>query len=405
MTTPAILLLDLPPTTLCGIDLLSFTTSPRFRGIKDLPPGFHFVFTGATPSLSIRHGFWFHIPAHSHPAPLLVRKWDASREELVPETDDAALLRWRANLGALWKEGLAPYRQSAAPATGGQGAGDGHGGEGELGGEVRDWGGLTSHVTPALLSRITGGSDDAHWTLTSASCAKQDRDEIPGLSGEESVLVEEKELGFLKVDLTRTWREGAVGRERTEGAMDRSWALEEVVRGSGNGRGGEWGGEVVGEMQVCFLMVLALANYSCMEQWKRILGLVFTCKRAVVEKEGWFAGVVALLRTQLKRCEDVEGGLFDFSDEGGTLLKRLLKAFKRTLDEVFENADDGMKVKEEVEELEAFVKAEYGWNLSDSYVRRGMLELEDGERVEMEMNELEGEDERGEYAPVIVELD
>ncbi|KAA6412473.1 MAG: hypothetical protein FRX48_03464 [Lasallia pustulata] len=367
MTTPAILLLDLPPTTLCGIDLLSFTTSPRFRGIKDLPPGFHFVFTGATPSLSIRHGFWFHIPAHSHPAPLLVRKWDARREELVPETDDAALLRWRANLGALWKEGLAPYRQSAAPAAGGQGAGDGHGGERELGEEVRDWGGLTSHVTPALLSRITGGSDDAHWTLTSASCAKQDRDEIPGLSGEESVLVEEKELGFLKVDLTRTWREGAVGRERTEGAMDRSWALEEV--------------------------------------WKRILGLVFTCKRAVVEKEGWFAGVVALLRTQLKRCEDVEGGLFEFSDEGGTLLKRLLKAFKRTLDEVFENADDGMKVKEEVEELEAFVKAEYGWNLSDSYVRRGMLELEDGERVEMEMNELEGEDERGEYAPVIVELD
>ena len=124
-----------------------------------------------------------------------------------------------------------------------------------------------------------------------------------------------------------------------------------------------------------------------------------------MEKEGWFAGVVALLRTQLKRCEDVEGGLFDFSDEGGTLLKRLLKEFKRTLDEVFENADDGMKVKEEVEELEAFLKAEYELDLSDSYVRRGMLELEDGEQVEMEMNELEGEDERGEYAPVIVKFD
>ena len=28
-----------------------------------------------------------------------------------------------------------------------------------------------------------------------------------------------------------------------------------------------------------------------------------------------------------------------------------------------------------------------------------MLELEDGEQVEMEMGELEGEDEKGEYAP------
>lgn len=332
-----------------------------------------------------------------------MRQWDAAREELVPETDNAAILRWRANVGALWKEGLTPYRQSAAPAARGHGSGNGH--EGEVVEEMRDWADLTSRITPGLLSRMTGSGDPAHWTLTSASCATQDRDEIPGLSAEESVLDEEKELGFLKVDLTRTWREGAVGRERTEGAMDRSWALEEVVRGSAAGEGGEWGGEVVGEMQVCFLMVLTLANWSCLEQWKRILGLVFTCKRVVAEKEEWFAGVVALLRKQLKRCEDVEGGLFDFSDEGGTLLKRLLKGFKRMLEEVFENEDDGIEVKEEVEELEAFLKAEYGWNLSDSYVRRGMLELEDGEQVEMEMNELEGEDERGEYAPVIVDLD
>lgn len=342
-------------------------------------------------------------PEHSNPAPLILRKWDASREELVPETDQAAQLQWRANVGSVWKEGLTPYRQSAAPAARSHGSGPGR--EGPVGEEGRDWADLTSHITPALLARVTDSSDPWYWTLTSASCAKEDRDEIPGLSRDESVLDEEKELGFLKVDLTRTWREGAVGRERTEGAMDRSWALEEVVRASSTGSGSEWGAEILGEMQVCFLMVLTLANWSCLEQWKRILGLVFTCKRVVVEREEWFAEVVALLRQQLKRCEDVEGGLFDFGDEGGTLLKRLLKGFKRTLDEVFENADDGVEVKEEVEELEAFLKAEYGWNLSDSYVRKGMLELEDGEQVEMEMNELEGEDERGEYAPVIVELD
>ena len=40
----------------------------------------------------------------------------------------------------------------------------------------------------------------------------------------------------------------------------------------------------------------------------------------------------------------------------------------------------------------------------DSFVRRGTLQLEDGEEVEMEVAELEGEDERGEYAPMMVEL-
>ena len=403
MTTPAILLLGLPPSTLCGIDLLSFTTSPRFQGIKGIPPGWHFVFTGATASLSVRHGFWFYIPPQSSHAQLIVRKWDASREELVPETDQAALLRWRANLASVWKEGLTPYRQSASSAA--QSLGSGAGAEGSIVEELEEWADLTSHITPSLLSRITGSTDPFHWTLTSASCAKQDRDEIPGLSAEEGVLDEEKELGFLKVDLMRTWREGAVGRERTEGAIDKSWALEEVVKKTVTGKSGEWGGDVVGEMQLCFLMVLTVANYSCLEQWKRILGLVFTCKRAVREKVEWFAEVVALLRRQMKRCDDVEGGLFDFSDEGGALLKRLLKGFKRVLEEIFDQGDDGIEVKEELEELEAWLRTEYGWNLSDSYVRRGMLELEDGEQVEMEMNDMEGEDERGEYAPVVVELD
>ena len=37
-------------------------------------------------------------------------------------------------------------------------------------------------------------------------------------------------------------------------------------------------------------------------------------------------------------------------------------------------------------------------------LKRCMLELEDGERVEMDMNDADEEDETGEYAPVVVEL-
>jgi A1 cistron-splicing factor AAR2 len=382
--SPAALLIDLPPGILCGIDLLSFTTSGRFRGIKDLPPGWHFIYTSETASLSIREGFWFEIPnsaSWSQP-PLIIRIWDAKLGVLTPCPENA-YASYRAQLSSLWVENLTPYRQSAGN---------------EPGEESGDWAELTADISPGLLTRFTGNPE---WIITSASCAKQDRDEIPGLTAGEAI-GNERELGVLGIDLKRTWRHGAVGRERTEGATDKSWALEDLVA-RWREEGEEWGKIIMGVMEVCFLMVLTVANFSCLEEWKRVLGLVLTCKTLVKKREAWFARFLEQLRKQLARGDDVEGGLFDMSDEGGAYLKDLLKGFKRNLEQTFDEAQ-GERVREAMQELESFLKAEYGWELSDSFVRRGLLELEDGEQVEMEMDELLGEDERGEYAPVVVDL-
>ena len=99
-------------------------------------------------------------------------------------------------------------------------------------------------------------------------------------------------------------------------------------------------------------------------------------------------------------------------------LKGLLRGFKRGLDEMgadtdtdteaeAEGAEEGVgdEVREEVVALEEWLRSEYGWDLGDGYLRRGMVELEDGERVELEMDgAVEEEEEEGEYAPVVVEL-
>ncbi|KAL9100650.1 MAG: hypothetical protein Q9163_003998 [Psora crenata] len=381
--TPAILLLSIPPSILCGIDLLSFTTSPNFQGIKDLPQGFHFVFTSETSSYSIRDGFWFHVPAPSpsNPSPLIVRKWNAETNSTRPVED---IEGYRRSLMELWQKGLSPYRQSAAR-------------EAEAG--ARDWEGLTAHITAKVLSHLTQGED---WRVTSASCAQQDQDDIPGLSGVETQF-EESELGVLRIDLKKTWRDGAVGRERTDAATDKSWALGEIVR-QWQEEGQEWGGVVLGQMEACFVMVLTVSNYSCLEEWKRCLGLVLTCKNAVKEHAKFFVSFLVLLGRQMDRCEDVDGGLFDMSDEGGSLLRKWLKTFKRTISQIF-TENEGTDVKEAMENLENILKKMFNWDLNDEFVRRGILELEDGEAVEMEVTGMDGEDESGEYAPVIVDLD
>lgn len=396
--TSCLLLLDLPQSALCGINLLSFTTTPRFKGIKNLPPGWHFAFISSTSSLSVRHGAWFHVSeATSGPPELFVKRWDANKETFAPEDSEAELLRWRANLGSIYREGLTPYRQTASKDAEDPNEED----------TSSDWTALTSSLSSMLLTRITGSSIPNHWALTSASSAEKDMDAIPGLSLESSAALNpERALTFLPIDLRRTWREGATGRERTTAAQDRSWALNDIITNYCGDRREE---DILGEMQFCFIMVLTLNNHSCLEQWKRILGLVMTCRDAIPQRPTFFTRFLRLLRLQLRRSADAEGGgLFDLSDSGAPLLKQLVRKFKANLGQLL-GSEAKQDVSDEIEELEDYLKDEYGWDMNESILTSGRVQLEDGEEVELEMDRSniqadDEEDESGEYAPTVVEL-
>jgi A1 cistron-splicing factor AAR2 len=145
-------------------------------------------------------------------------------------------------------------------------------------------------------------------------------------------------------------------------------------------------------------MVLTLANYSCFEQWKRLLSVFFTCRAALDEVEGYFVEVLQVISLQVKHVEDVEGGLFDLRDENASSWLRALWArFRGVVDE----ADKGERepLKKNVNALQKLFEDKYGWQSERDILRRGMLELEDGERVEVTMPEVDED----EYEPVIVE--
>lgn len=389
-----VLLLNLPPKALAGIDLLSFTTSPRFHGVKNVPPGLHFVFTASNATLSIRHGAWFYVSPGSGSPQVFVKKWDDKTEDLVAETSQAEVLRWKANLGSIWKDNLTPYRQTVQEGDSGA--------EESWSEESTDWAQLTSRITPTLLSRICGLNPD-HWSLTSASSATQDVEQIPGLEASSSILHPEKELRFLPIDLKRTWREGATGRERTEAAQDRSWFLGDLVSNhcqASDKRGREL--EILGELQFAFLMVLTLNNNSCLEQWQRLLQLLFTCRLAIKERASLYLELLTILKTQLAHCGDVDASLFDMHENGGGFLKPLLKKFRTSLGDF--DGEWKADLADKLKDLQEYLHKEFGWEVDDSYVKRGVLELEDGEQVDMDVNGADEDDELGDYAPVVVEL-
>ncbi|KAF3396720.1 hypothetical protein DPV78_007570 [Talaromyces pinophilus] len=438
--TPTILLPRLPAKTLVGLDLLSFTSTEQFYGISDLTPGWHFLYTGTTESFSIRCGAWFYVGdftqdsssdsskgiiLHSGtvtPGPeIRIWQWNQDIETLVPMRGDndenrLEIMRWKANLGGLRQMGaLFSYKTKRIPENT-------EIEEDEVADQPirKDWIQLTNRLAPEIMSRILGtpfADDDGRlsWSINSASTAARDADNIPGITADIASevrtksfgggqKVKEKELQFLPIDLKRTWREGAIGRERTEAAQDRSWALGDLISRYSHSRNDEkkGEGEILGELQFCFLMILTLMNYSCLEQWKRLLSLILTCRTAIRERERFFKDVLQLLRLQLRHCEDVDGGLFEMDgDYDGNFLRKLLTEFRQTIHQL-QGADTA---RSEMNALEHWVRTEYGWELrKDSIMRRGMLQLEDGEQVEMEMSGADEDDETGEYAPVIVDM-
>jgi A1 cistron-splicing factor AAR2 len=408
-SSSTIVLQGLPPKTFVGIDLLSFNSSPSFRGITHFSHGPHFIYTGTDASLSIRHGHWFHIKScESVTSPQATTyRWNSEHEclELVQEMEQEALL---AATDQPPGRGIISYIDIADASS--QQDGSGRGGEIGAVGTVQQWADLTNYITQGLLDRLLSLpslSDpvlhSSPHCISSVSSAPLDVEHIPGLSASESQLDNETSLNFLHIDLKRTWRDGAIGRERTESVLDMSWYLSHLIESLSPSKDRKMGAsQILGELQFCFVAVLTLANWSCLQQWKRILGLLLGCRRAVGGIKGYFEEVLRVLRHQMKCSEAVEGGLFEFKEEGSSgWLRSLLGGFKEGTKDL--HGEEG-PLWEEISKLEEYMKETYGWEYSGSVLKRGLLELEDGERVEMDMNDADEEDETGDYAPVIVDL-
>ncbi|GAB7339412.1 hypothetical protein MBLNU457_6046t1 [Dothideomycetes sp. NU457] len=424
--TPAALLLDLPPQALGGIDLLAFTTTPRFRGVKNLPPGLHFIFAGSTSALSERHGIWFYIkPASDTPPDLVIHKWDPQTETLVTETSEAEILRHRANLGSIWREGLTPYRQTAtkdAPQTTADRAAVQ---------ENTSWPQLCSYITPELLTQVLGTS----WSMSSSSSAAIDLDSIPDIPSSltSSTIPAEKLLRYLPIDLKRTWAPTATGRERTDAARDRSWYLCSLLathRSSTTTTTPSSNppiptqaqqNHLLAELQLTHLTTLTLSNPSSLSQYKRLLTLLLTSYNLTTTCPSLFTSLFSLLQTQLSSTSTTAeaGGLLDLSDdEDAGFFRELLVRFKKNISSLPRPNDDaGVEATESVldalEECQEWCRRRFGWRFeeADGLARLGGEEgmrdqygEEVGPELESGLEEYDEMDERGEWAPVVLEL-
>lgn len=101
-------LLDVPKGTEFGIDLKSWNVGEKFRGLKMIPQGIHYIYYSAADNYeqtSFRSGFFYNF----HKGEFVVKKWDAKLEEIsCEEVSENEIVQFKENIIAL-DEFLGPY--------------------------------------------------------------------------------------------------------------------------------------------------------------------------------------------------------------------------------------------------------------------------------------------------------
>ncbi|KAK9324359.1 A1 cistron-splicing factor [Lipomyces orientalis] len=460
-----LILHNIPEKCLLGIDLHFFTSTAESNGIKLIPDGIHILhwsppapgMTGTgndTPSssrltsiddedgndnallnlqlkserqaakdaenivlsnMNLRMAVFF----EACDSKILCMTWDDEAEEFVTserEVDEFALLRLYPH--------LLPYPQSSP--------------------EFAD---LTSQLNPELLSTylplsyrkgvpvssITASSTDS--LLLSQAISKASS------SSKSSMLSDDTDsFRFLNFDLKRqrTWREGATGRELTTAALDRSWFLGDLISRE---RNGDYNA-VLAELQLSFILLVLLANYSASEQWRRIVELLCSSKSAVSSRPEFYRKFLTILYAQFECIPEVY-----FTDLlGFNFVKGQLRELRKTLiypfngyfgpeptsseSEITAMTADKEAMLHQIEDIGNLLEEKFGLNMDFSGTARSRRRKETilGGLSGTSSNGFEkmhhygsddddgpsgfgaaddsddAEEERGEYAPVVVDL-
>ncbi|KAK7408076.1 hypothetical protein QQX98_009731 [Neonectria punicea] len=395
-----VLILDLPELFTVGYDSLSFTAK-HFGGVRDIPPGPHFFWVAHPGGLSARSGFW--IVADGVDT-VHVMQWDKFNEVLGESARAEARIQ-TDNLDTFHSK-LIPYSDpSAVNAT-----------QGDLLPSASDrnlnmWKQLTGKISKDVLSRVTG-EQDGNWAVHTGDRVNGSTLMAGEMELDRSIShspLKTRELNFTFSQQSRTYSVGNTGADRTLDATDATTYITSVID---NPEGCLTADDIVGDLQFAYVVGMHLGNDSCIQQWWHMLLKLFVRAYLLPIRHPLLAATfIRSLAAQLTYSNSwLDGSVLEFAHSQTRDLRLSLTVYKRRLDELLlglgaQATPDQLSVGTAFSGLEATVLAELDWDLRGDYLRRGNVMMEDGEQVELEVNDLEAEDERGEWAPEVVQLD
>eukprot|EP00644_Phytophthora_capsici_P016749 jgi/Phyca11/10245/fgenesh1_pm.PHYCAscaffold_47_\ len=315
--------LDVPTATEFGVDYEVFRTGPKFQGVKFLPLGIHFVlFRSREQEHGIRQGFFVNVERHAH---VIVREWSLEKEELGPPRPGLNVENLeRAVLSFQLDSGLGPYPKQ----------------------HLKTWQRLSKYISTSVLQRcgVEFGTillpGDA---IEDAATPSKTHDDVIPYFPDLPRTVQFTSLQKSRADLS--------AEARTAYHFDRSERLEELIETE---FGGDWK-ELIGELQLSFLVFLQLSSLAALEQWKQFIALLCSCERALSTHLSLFLAFMKLFQTQLEQIPE------DFFQDD-TTSENFLSPCLLSLLELVEDDDSPPQLHQKAIHLRQLLASRFHWD-------------------------------------------
>ncbi|KAM3871943.1 protein AAR2 homolog [Diretmus argenteus] len=288
-----LVLLGVPQGTELGIDYKSWQVGPRFRGVKMIPPGLHFLHYCSvnSPSCGGETGPKTGLFLTLKPREILLANWDPKEEDLnfSASKNEEEVRRIRANLQDL-DPFLGPYPYEV----------------------MRKWVALTDRLTQEVASELqplsgrvcafsdvipelqlmhTKDREEQNLPRNDTACQsmREGLDKLPRMKQREGT-----ELRFSHIP-KQTYPPGATPAQITQYSMDQSYALETLLEKHHKLQPLN----VLGELQFAFVCFIIGNVYEGFEHWKDLLALLCRSEEAMRSRKDLYLGLIAVLYHQL----------------------------------------------------------------------------------------------------------
>lgn len=343
-----LIIAGVPVGTEFGIDLSSYEVGERFRGVKMIPPGPHYVFCAARDSYGTtapRVGFAHYFK----PCEIVVREWDLQTEELrIRQCEDIELekQRIRENLKDLDRF-LAPYDFK----------------------ELAKWKSLTDTITEDVLCRCTPQSGFIRNSMEFLSCPDSERPRggapgnyknLPYVADESELLPNLKPLPDTALnfkELPPRIPKGVAPSEVTRHHLDCIEAVDAFFAKFSDQI------EAIQEIQLAFIFFCSGYSVDSLAHWRKTLNLLSNSETAVDKYMLFYMKYLEILQFQLPElpeelmeqtknntvCRDVRSLLQNCAVAGlhisaDRMAKRLKKTMKWKFDGLLDEDPEDMPV-------------------------------------------------------------
>nr|XP_006813095.1 PREDICTED: LOW QUALITY PROTEIN: protein AAR2 homolog [Saccoglossus kowalevskii] len=276
--------LDVPAGTEFGIDYNSWTVGTRFRGVKMIPPGLHFIYYSAisqgSTNVGMRTGFFHYFKQRE----ILVKKWDVRLEDIsdYQPTEDE-IKQYKCNRREL-DSFMGPYPYHS----------------------LKQWVSLSTFVSETLMNSLIpdNGKIQSVTELIGdkESRTTEQRAEIRASLPEDATVEQqmpqmhvnpETKIKFTEIPTKHPTN--ANPEQLTKYNMDSTYSLQTLIESQYEANKLD----LLGEMQFAFICFLLGQVYDAFEHWKSLVHLLCSAQEAISTHSDLYNSFITVLYFQL----------------------------------------------------------------------------------------------------------